>query len=437
VRCNCCGFDNREGARFCLVCGDKLEHCCPACGVTVPPSARYCDACGHRMPGEVEAVRIDFNHPRSYTPKPMADKIAGLRHSIEGERKLVTVLFADLAHYTSICENLDPEEIHQMMDAYFKLLIDAVYAYEGIITQFAGDGIMALFGAPLAHEDHAQRACYTALRMRASFGEYAHAMRQKHNIELVTRVGINSGTVIVGLVGDDLRMDYTALGDTINLASRLETMATPGSILVSHNTYRITKDFFRFTSLGKVKVRGKKAPLEAFELLETGPVETRLGASLARGLTRFVGRERELLTLKNAFGKAVSGSGQLIGLVGEAGVGKSRLALELRNSLEGLPHIYLEGRCFHFGSSIAYLPILDILRSLFKVKEGEKEQRVKESIEDTIRDLDWRIRYVIQPLYDLFSLEVEDAAYLKLEPKKRREKVFEAVRDLLIRKSQE
>ena len=259
----------------------------------------------------------------------MADKILTTRSSIEGERKLVTVLFADVANYTSMSEKLDPEEVHQIMDGCFKILMDEIHKYEGTINQFTGDGVMALFGAPVAHEDHAQRACYAALSIQKAMEEYGEKIEKDTGVEFKMRIGLNSGPVIVGAIGDDLRMDYTAVGDTTNLASRMESMAGPGTILVSGNTHRLARDFFEFESLGKIEVKGKKEPQEAFELIKAGEVETRIGASVAKGLTRFVGRKNSMAALMDAFDKVKSGSGQVVGIVGEAGVGKSRLLLEI------------------------------------------------------------------------------------------------------------
>lgn len=348
----------------------------------------------------------------------------------------MTVLFADVANYTSISGKLDPEEIRQIMDGCFRLLIREIYRYEGTITHFSGDGIMALFGAPLAHENHVQRACYAALSIRDAIEKYAEKVQREYGLEFKMRIGLNSGLVVVGPIGDDLCMAYTALGDTINLASRMEVLAPPSSVLVSRDTYRIAKNFFRFNSCGKVIVKGKEEPIEAYELVETGEVETRIGAAVVRGLTKFVGREREITSLKRAFEQAQLGSGRVIGLVGEAGVGKSRLVLEFREALGDTEYIYLEGRCFHFGSSIAYLPILGILRSYFNVKEGMQSDILKRRIEEAIVQADKKLLYLLPPLHELFSLTVEDESYAKLDPIQKGQKMFEAVRDLFFRENQ-
>ena len=333
MECPKCQFENREGAKFCGNCKAKLSLVCPHCKSENPPENKFCDECGQDLKEPKEVPPVDYDQPRSYTPKFLADKILTTRSSIEGERKLVTVLFADVANFTSIAEKLDPEEVHQIMDGCFQILMDEIHKYEGTINQFTGDGVMALFGAPLAHEDHTQRACYAALSIQRAMENYGEKVNKDCGVEFKMRIGLNSGPVIVGSIGDDLRMDYTAVGDTTNLASRMENMARPGTILGTGNIYKLARDFFEFEPLGEVRVKGKEGFQEAYELKKATEVETRIGASAAKGLTKFVGRTRESRVLKEAFEQARSGKGQVVAIVGEAGVGKSRLLLELKNML--------------------------------------------------------------------------------------------------------
>ena len=254
MKCPGCHADNREGIRFCEECGAKLELACPKCGASTPPGKKFCGQCGSPLAEAKPVHPVDYSRPQTYTPKFLADKILTSRQSIEGERKLVTVLFADLANYTAMSEKLDPEEVHQIMDGCFKILMDEVHKYEGTVDKFTGDGVMALFGAPIAHEDHARRACYAALGIQKALDAYGDRVKEESKIAFKMRVGLNSGPVMVGAVGSDLRMDYTAVGDTVNLASRMETLADPGAILVSKETHKLARDFFKFRPLGKKAV---------------------------------------------------------------------------------------------------------------------------------------------------------------------------------------
>ena len=436
MKCPKCQAENKEDADFCKECGTKIEVACPKCGRLNHPGNKFCDKCGHNLAKPAVLPPVDYSKPQTYTPKFLADKILSSSKSLEGERKLVTVLFADVANYTSISEKLDPEEVRQIMDGCFKIIMDSVYRFEGTIDKFTGDGVMALFGAPLAHEDHAQRACYAALEMQRALKEYGVKVKEDCGFDFKIRVGLNSGPVIVGGVGNDLKMDYTAVGDTVNLASRMQTMAEPASVLIGTDTQRMVRDFFEFETLGKKPVKGKEQPVEAYRLLRATQVATRIEASMAKGLTRFVGREKEMAVLKEAFDKAKSGSGQVVGLVGEAGVGKSRLLLEFKRMLPEGGCTFLGGRCLHYGSSMPYVPLLDILRAYFDIREGEREFLVKKKITENISRLDEKVKNTLPPLHDLFSLKVEDEGYLWLDPQKKRERIFDAIRDLFIRESQ-
>lgn len=437
MKCPKCQHDNPKEAKFCIECGNIIELQCSSCGATTPRTGKFCMECGHKLLEPKGAYVLDYGLPRSYTPKFLADKILTTRSSIEGERKLVTVLFADVANYTHIADRLDPEEVHQIMDGTFGILLDEIHRFEGTINQFTGDGVMALFGAPVGHEDHAQRACHAALSVQRSIREYGNRVKDRWGIDFSMRIGLNSGPVVVGSIGDDLRMDYTAIGDTTNLAARMETMAKPGVILVSKNTHRFVKDFFKFERHEKVAVKGKAEPQETFELIEATTVGTRLGAISARGLTRMVGRKNSMAALVEVYEKVQSGSGQIVSLVGEPGVGKSRLLLEFRRLLNKNESVYLEGQCFHYGHSMAYLPILDILKSYFGIEEGDGESVTNEKMGEKIINLDGRLQGVIPPLQEILSLRVDEEDFQKLEPQQKRERTFEALRNLLIRLSKE
>jgi class 3 adenylate cyclase/ribosomal protein L40E len=437
VKCPKCQFDNPDGMQFCGKCGARLERICPKCNFPNPSDFMFCGKCATSLQRPKEALPIDYSSPQSYTPKFLAEKILTTRSAMEGERKLVTVLFADAADFTTLSEKLDPEEVHGIMDGCFKILMDEIHKYEGTINQFTGDGVMALFGAPIAHEDHAQRACYAALSSQKALALYEEKVKREFGVEFKMRMGLNSGPVIVGSIGDDLRMDYTAVGDTTNLASRMESLAKPGSVLVSKGTHRLVKEYFEFHFLGQMEVKGKEEPQEGFELMRAGEVTTRIGASVAKGLTRFLGRTSSMAALMESWERAQSGSGQVVGIVGEAGVGKSRLLLEFRNNLPKDQFSYLEGRCLHFGGSMAYLPFLDILRSYFEIHEEDREVLRRKKMVERVAQLDEKLKPILSPLQDLLSLKGEDEGYLKLEPKQKRERIFEGLRDLFMRLSKE
>jgi len=437
MKCPKCQAENLEGSIFCGKCGTELSIICPKCSSQNPPDNSFCNKCGLSLSKTEEVSSIDFNQPQSYTPKYLADKILTTRSSIEGERKLVTVFFADVANYTSLADKLDPEEVHQIMDGCFKILMDEIHRFEGTINQFTGDGVMALFGAPLAHEDHAQRACYAALSIQNIIESYGKKVKDDCGLDFKMRIGLNTGPVIVGSIGDDLRMDYTAVGDTTNLASRMESMAKAGTVLVSDNTHKLARDFFEFEHLGKKKVKGKDESQEAYKLIKTGDVETRIKASEAKGFTHFVGRKNSMAALKEPFENVKTGSGCVVGIVGEAGVGKSRLLREFRKQLSEDKHTYLEGRCLHYGSSMPYLPVLDIIRSYFDIKEGDREYIIKKKIKDTVLMLDKNLESTISPILELLSVKSDDEEFIKLDPQVKRNRTFETLRDLFIRHSQE
>ncbi len=437
MKCPNCQTMNPAGAKYCVECGKGFDIRCPKCGTITPAGGKFCISCGHSLQRLPESESIDYSQPQTYTPKFLAEKILTSRSSIEGERKLVTVFFADVANFTALSEKLDPEEVHHLMDGTFKILMENIHRFEGSINQFTGDGVMALFGAPVAHEDHAQRACHAALAIQRALKDYGADFKKTYGIDFAMRIGLNSGPVVVGSIGDDLRMDYTAIGNTTNLASRMETLAEPGTILVSTSTHRLTKDFFQFESIGTVKIKGLTDPQEAYQLIKTGDVGTRIAASVAKGLTPFVGRKNSMSVLQGVYANLQAGFGQVVGIVGEAGVGKSRLLLEFINSLAEEKFTYLEGRCLHYGSTMSYLPVLDIIRSYFEIKTNDSDFIIKTKLETRIDKLNSNLRPSLAPIEELLGIKNDDEAFSGLDPQQKRERTFEAIRDLFLRISQE
>src|SRR5215468_991753 len=280
---------------------------CDSCQHENPAGARFCNECGAPL-----AAPTITREPRSYTPRHLVEKILASRSALRGERKLVTVLFADVVRSMELAERVDPEDWHRLLDRLFRILTGGIHRYEGTINQYTGDGIMALFGAPIAHEDHAQRACAAALDLARELGALAEDVRRERGLEFAVRMGLNSGEVVVGRIGDDLRMDYTAQGHVVGLAARVQQLAPPGGTLVTDQTARLAAGFFDFLDRGEQSLKSVSAPVRVFELRGEGPVKSRLDSSRARGFSRFVGREHELALLARALREAQSGLPRIV-----------------------------------------------------------------------------------------------------------------------------
>jgi class 3 adenylate cyclase/tetratricopeptide (TPR) repeat protein len=378
MKCSRCAHDNPAGTKFCGECGARLEAVCPSCQATNPPGNKFCGECGAALapapaaappPPVEEPAASRFASPQSYTPKHLADKILSSRAALEGERKQVTVMFTDVSGFTSMSENLDPEEVHAIMDRAFEVILGAVHRYEGTINQFLGDGVMALFGAPIAHEDHPHRALSAALAIQRELGPVRDDVKRQHGVEFRLRIGLNTGLVVVGAIGRDLRMDYTAVGDTTNLASRTLNIAKPGQIVCTSATHRPTKGFFEFEDLGDFTVKGKTEPVRGWAVVGERRGRTRLEVSLERGLTPLLGRGDELEALGVAYARAVEGEGAVFMLVGDPGVGKSRLLYEFLHRLDGGGHQEFDASCLSYGRGIPYHPVVTLLRHYLGLPE--------------------------------------------------------------------
>src|SRR5881296_4135803 len=300
---------------------------CPSCGHANRAAAKFCEECGTRL-GSAAASAEPPRAPRDYTPRHLAEKILGSRAALEGERKQVTVLFADVKGSMDLAEQLDPEEWHRLLDRFFQLLAEGVHRFEGTVNQYTGDGIMALFGAPIAHEEHARRACYAALHLAEALRRYGEELKRMRGLGFSVRMGLNSGEVVVGRIGDDLRMDYTAQGHTVGLAARVEQLAGPERAYLTEHTAALVSGYFRLRDLGRFELKGVREPVLVYELEGLGTLRTKLDVSRARGFSRFVGREGETATLEAALARAAAGDAQVVGVVAEAGLGKSRLCYE-------------------------------------------------------------------------------------------------------------
>jgi class 3 adenylate cyclase/tetratricopeptide (TPR) repeat protein len=370
----------------------------------------------------------------SVPPAHLAEKIRRQRPS-EGERRIVTVLFVDTVGSTPLAEKLGEEEMYSLMRQALARMSEAVHHYEGHVATFTGDGLMALFGAPIAHEDSARRAVAAALRMQVSLEEYGAEIERRHGVGCRFRVGLNTGPVVVGTVADDLRMDFTAIGDTVNLAARMEQAAGPGSVLISEPTHRAVADFFDCEALGSLALKGKVEPAPAWRVVrETGP-RTRLQAAAERGLSPLVGRDRELAVLAEHAERAAGGAGQVVFLSGEAGIGKSRLVLELRRRLGTESVRWLEGRCISYGRNSPYLPVVDLLKAVFGVADGDDEGRIISRMDEVASAWDENTQKRVPLLKYLLSVDPGDDAVALMDPQERRLDTFEALTALLIAES--
>jgi class 3 adenylate cyclase/tetratricopeptide (TPR) repeat protein len=436
MRCAACENENPDGSRFCLKCGAALGVACPTCAADLPAGAWFCNQCG----GAVDANAIAAvpaaapqRDPRDYTPKHLANKILKQKSAIEGERKQVTVLFADVKSSLDMQEDLDAERWHGIMDRFFKILADGVHRFEGTINQYTGDGIMALFGAPIGHEDHAQRACYTALHLTEALREYTRELRREFGLDFSTRMGINSGEVVVGKIGDDLRMDYTAQGQTVGLASRMEGLAEPGKTCLTAETAERVKGYFELEDLGEFNVKGVSDPVPVFELAGVGTARTRFDVSRARGLTRFVGRDSYMDALETALAAARQGKGRAVGIVADAGVGKSRLCFEFTERCRSRGINVIQASGVAHGKNIPLLPILEIFRAYFGIDDRDNPRRAREKTAGRLLLIDDSFRDVLPLIFDFLGVPDPELRSPAMDAEARQRRIVAVLRRLFER----
>ena len=374
--------------------------------------------------------------PLAYTPSHLTEKILAARRTLEGERKQVSVFFADIKDSTRLIEGLDPEAAQRLLDPAIHIMMHAVHRYEGTVNQVLGDGIMALFGAPIAHEDHALRACYAALALQSAIRPYAEEVRRTHGMLLQLRVGLNSGEVVVRAIGNDLHMDYSAVGQNTHLAARMEQLAAPGSILLTAATLRLVEGLVRVNALGLVPVKGLTDPVEVFELVGASALRWRFQAAAARGLTRFVGRQTELEVLRQTLTQAEAGHGQVVAIVGEAGVGKSRLVYEFTHSHHTPGWLLLESASVSYGKATAYFPVVDLLKRYCHIDDSDEPRTVRAKVTGQVLTLDASLQEAIPALLSLLEVLPEDSPFLALDPPQRRRHTLDALKRLLLRESQ-
>jgi class 3 adenylate cyclase len=429
MKCPRCQNENPPHAKFCLECGARLATVCAKCQSDLPAGARFCSECGEPVPASAASR---FAAPEAYTPKHLAEKILTSKTALEGERKQVTVLFADLKGSMELLADRDPEEARKLLDLVVALMMEAVHHFEGMVNEVRGDGIMALFGAPLAHEDHAKRACYAALRMQEAVRRHADEVRRREGLLLQIRVGINSGEVVVRSMGRDLRMEYSAVGRTTHMAARMEQLAAPGTIQVTGETLRLVEDLVQVTALGPVPVKGLVEPVEVFELVGAGAARTRFQAAARRGLTRFVGRSVEMEQIRDALDRASLGRGQVVAIVGEPGMGKSRLVWEVSHSPIIVGWRLLKASSVSYGKATSYLPVIDLLKGYFEIEDRDGLQEIEGKVTGVLRRLDRSLEPAVVPLLALLDVPVRDARWQALDPRQRRRSTLDAVKQLLL-----
>jgi class 3 adenylate cyclase/tetratricopeptide (TPR) repeat protein len=436
VQCPRCRAENREGRRFCGECGQSFALTCPACGFPNEGSEKFCGGCGRSVASTASTANPKFQLPEAFTPTHLAERIIGSKSALEGERKQVTVLFADLKGSMELLADRDPEEARRLLDPVLERMMEAVHRYEGTVNQVMGDGIMALFGAPVAHEDHAVRACYAALRMQELVKGYAEQAFRTHGITVRIRVGLNSGEVVVRSIRSDLRMDYTALGQTTHLAARMEQLAPPGDIWMTASTLRLAETFVQVQPLGAVPVRGLDAPVEVYEVVAAGRVRTRFQASALRGLSRFVGRDAELEQLRTALDATRRGRGEVVAVVGEPGMGKSRLFHELTHSPRVAGCRILQASAVSYVRAASYVPVVDLLKAYFRIDERDDVRSIRAKATGHVLTLDTGLKDVLPPILWLLDALPEDDGLQDVEPPQRRRLTLEAVKRLLLCESQ-
>ncbi len=443
MKCPKCQFENREDAKFCKECGNKFELHCPSCGHPYHVGSKFCDECGHDLaaPSEQQSVDISFEEKldkiQRYLPDGLTEKILAQRGKIEGERKQVTVMFCDAEGFSLLSEKLGPEKVYSIMDEVFEILIHKVHEYGGTVNKMTGDGVMALFGAPIALEDATQRAIRSALAIQREISRFSERTKAESGMLLIRmRIGIHTGPVVVGSLGNDLRVEFTAVGDTVNLASRMEGIAEPGTVYITRDTFKLTEGLFRFEALGEVQVKGKEAPVKAYRVIAPSTRRTRFDVSAERGLTPFLGRERELELLLDGLERANSGRGQAFSIMGEAGVGKSRLLYEFRKAVANEDVTFLEGRCLSYSTNVAYHPIIDLLQSTFDIQEGDTDDRITEKVKRGLKELGVDEATTLPFILELLSVKDSGIEALELSPEARKDKTLEALRITVLKGSE-
>ena len=444
MKCSKCGFENLDKAKFCIECGSKMEFPCPQCGAANTPASKFCFDCGHNLVLSAEPTRKDLSFDekiakiQKYLPSGITEKILSQRDRIEGEKRQVTVMFCDMKGFTPLSEKLGPETMYAMMDEVYEILIHKVHDYEGTVNEMTGDGVMALFGAPIALEDAPQRAIRSAMAIHREMTRFNERMRQEKGDfpPVKMRIGIHTGPVVVGTLGNDLRVEFKAVGDTVNLASRIQSLAAAGTTFVSEDAFKLTEGLFRFESLGPKEIKGKDKPVAIYQVIAPSSRRTRFDVNAERGLTAFVGRQRELENLLDGLDRAKAGRGQAFSLIGEAGVGKSRLLYEFHKTVANEDITFLEGKCLSYGRGAAYHPIIDILKSTFNINEGDADAKIREKVTNGLKTFKIDGASCLPYLLELLSVKDSGMDKIAMSPEGKKDRLIEIIKQIILKGSE-
>jgi class 3 adenylate cyclase len=443
MKCTKCGFQNTEDARFCNECGSKLEIVCPACRRGNSPGSKFCNGCGASLTlASALARELTFDEKiakiQKYLPAGITEKILAQREKIEGEKRQVTVMFCDMKGFTPLSERLGPETMYAIMDEVYEILIQKVLDYDGTVNEMTGDGIMALFGAPIALEDAPQRAIRAAMAIHREMTRFNEKLKQRRSDipAIKMRAGIHTGPVVVGTLGNDLRVEFKAVGDTVNLAARMEQISEPGTTYVSDDTFKLTEGFFRFEALGEKEIKGKEKPIRVYQVISPSTRRTRFDVSAERGLTPLVGRQKELELLLEAYARVKEGRGQAISIISDAGVGKSRLLYEFRKAIANEYVTFLEGKCLSYSRNVAYHPIVDALRANFEIQDNDSDQEIREKLVAGLKLLKVDETATLPYLLDLLSVKNSGIDSIPMSPEARKDRTLEALKRIVLKGSE-
>ncbi|MBI4963819.1 MAG: AAA family ATPase [Desulfomonile tiedjei] len=444
MQCRQCKFQNPPGMKFCGECGAELQIVCDNCNAPNPSHFKFCGECGSTITSQAQSdptQGFPFDEKlaslRKYLPSGLTQKILSQKDKIAGERRQVTIMSVDMKGLGPLTEALSPNEARSLMDEAFEKLVLKVHEFEGTVNESRGEGVLAFFGAPLALEDSPQRAIYSALAIHREMARFSEKIKRERQIPPVQlRIGINSGPVVVGSVGSDLRVQFNAVGDTLDMAAQMEQLAGAGSIYVTDETFRLTEGLFRFEALGEKEISGKEEPAKVYRVIAPNSRRTRFDVSAERGLTRFVGRQRELEILLDGFERSRGCRGQAVSIVGEAGVGKSRLLYEFRKAISNEDVAFLEGRCLSYSKGLAYHPIIEVVKSNFGVEDDDEDSIIRDKLRSGLSTLGLDEASTLPYLLELLALKDSGVDSLRMSQEAKKDRILDSLRRKVLKESE-